>query len=342
MQVSTLSASKMSDDMVARWGSLQRSNPDLASPFFRPEFTQIVGAARSDASVAIVNDGEAFFPFHNERIGMGIGRPIGGNLSDYHGIVAAPGFECDIVKLVRAAGLAGWEFDHAPLSQSTLGRWMTKSAGSPRIDLAGWANAGSNKLRNDAQNRRRKLARELGTVELEFDCRDPQAFQQCMAWKAEQYERTGMKDIMKTAWVANVLEAIRDQNTDAFSGVLSILRAGGRPIAAHFGMRSFKTFHYWFPTYDPRLSIYSPGTLLLLEIGDAAAERGLDSIDLGKGDAFYKQRIANAETPLIEGIVVANALAVRLRDSRRAIGRMLRQTPVRQHLESLVDTLRNR
>lgn len=342
MQISVLPASQMPSSLIDRWSDLQRSNPDLCSPYFRPEFTQIVGAAREDARVAVIDEGEAFFPFHNERIGMGIGRPIGGNLSDYHGIIARPGYECDVVELVRGAGLAGWEFDHAPASQTSLRRWVKKEAESPRIELSGWATAGSGKLRGDAENRRRKLAREIGPVELEFDCRDPEAFRQCMAWKSEQYNRTGLKDIMQTPWVVRVLEGIRDRSDPEFAGVLSVLRAGGRPIAAHFGMRSFDALHYWFPTYDTELSVYSPGTLLLLAIGDAAAERGMASIDLGKGDAFYKARIANAATPLIEGVVVANALVAGLRDSRKAVGRWLRRTPIRKPLEILADRLRGR
>lgn len=342
MQVSVLPASQMPSSLIDRWSDLQQSNPDLCSPYFRPEFTQIVGAARNDAKVAVIDEGEAFFPFHNEPIGMGVGRPIGGNLSDYHGLIARSGYECDPVELVRGAGLAGWEFDHAPASQTSLRRWVRKEAESPRIELSGWATAGSGKLRGDAENRRRKLAREIGPVELEFDCRDPEAFRQCMAWKSEQYLRTGLKDIMQVPWVMRVLEGIHDRSDPEFSGVLSVLRAGGRPVAAHFGMRSFGALHYWFPTYDTELSVYSPGTLLLLAIGDEAAARGMTSIDLGKGDAFYKGRIANAATLLTEGVVVSNGLAVMLRDSRRALGGLLRHTPIRKPLEILADKLRGR
>ncbi|TAJ70621.1 MAG: GNAT family N-acetyltransferase [Phenylobacterium sp.] len=342
MQISVIPASQIPERLVERWRELQQSNPDLRSPYFRPEFTQIVGAARDDASVAVVNDGEAFFPFHNERLGMGVGRPIGSGLSDYHGIIAREPGVYDIRELVRRAGLAGWEFDHAPASQTALTAWVRKTAESPQIDLGGWAIAGSGKLRGDADNRRRKLAREVGPVELEFDCRDPEAFRQCLQWKSEQYARTGLKDIMQTPWVRQVLEGIRDRSDPEFAGVLSVLRAGGRTIAAHFGMRCFGTLHYWFPTYDTSLSVYSPGTLLLLAIGDAAVERGMTSIDLGKGDAFYKARVSNASTPLIEGIVVTSPWAAKLKGSRKALVRWLRRTPIRRPLEILADKLRSR
>lgn len=336
-----ISAAQMPAELLERWSLLQESNPDLCSPCFRPEFTQIVGAVRDDAMVAVVDDGEAFFPFHKERASMGVGRPIGGNLSDFHGVVADPAYNWSAIEIVRRAGLAGWEFDHAPASQVGLGPWARKTAESPRIELSGWAGAASKKLRGDADNRRRKLARDIGEVEFEFDCRDPKVFEQCMRWKSEQYARTGMKDIMQTPWVWRVLSGIRDRSDRELAGVLSVLRAGGRPVAAHFGMRSHGTFHYWFPAYDQEMSTYSPGTLLLLAIGDAAVERGFASIDLGKGGALYKQRLANASTPLIEGLVVSDRLTAVLRDSRKSMVRWLHKTPIRKTLEGLADRLRS-
>jgi CelD/BcsL family acetyltransferase involved in cellulose biosynthesis len=342
MRVSLFSASQMPAALVERWSHLQSTAPTLRSPYFRPEFAQIVGAARNDAFVAVVDDGEAFFPFHKERAGMGVGVPIGGKLSDYHGVVARADYAWDAVELVRRAGLAAWEFDHAPASQGGLGPFARKEAHSPCIELSGWETAVSRKLRGDAENRHRKLEREIGPVEFEFDCQDPDVFALCMQWKSEQYERTGLKDIMKVPWVRQVLSGIRARNEPEFGGVLSVLRAGGRTVAAHFGMRSHGAFHYWFPAYDKEMSGYSPGNLLLLAIGDAAHERGFGSIELGKGDAFYKNRIANASTPLLEGLVVASPLTAALRDSRKAVLQWLRKTPVRGALEHLADRLRNK
>jgi CelD/BcsL family acetyltransferase involved in cellulose biosynthesis len=342
MRISLFSASQLPVDLFERWGHLQTINPSLRSPYFRPEFTQIVGAARDDAFVAVVDDGEAFFPFHKERAGLGAGIPIGGKLSDYHGVVARPDYAWNAVELVRRAGLSGWEFDHAPASQVDLRRFALKEAESPCIELSGWETAVSRKLRGDAENRRRKLEREIGPVEFEFDCRDAEVFALCMQWKSDQYARTGLKDIMKVPWVQQVLSGIRARGDAEFSGSLSVLRAGGRPIAAHFGMRSHSAFHYWFPAYDPEMSGYSPGNLLLLAIGDAAHERGMGSIELGKGDAFYKARFANAATPLIEGFVVGDPVSAALRDTRKTLLKWLRKTPVRGALEQLADRLRNK
>jgi CelD/BcsL family acetyltransferase involved in cellulose biosynthesis len=258
MRVSLFSASQVPAGLVERWSHLQTINPSLRSPNFPPEFSQIVGKARDDAFVAVVDDGEAFFPFHKERAGLGAGIPIGGKLSDYHGVVARPNYAWNAVELVRRAGLSGWEFDHAPASQVAPRRFARKEAESPCIELSGWATAVSRKQRGDAENRRRKLEREIGAVEFEFDCRDPAVFALCMQWKSDQYARTGLKDIMKVPWVQQVLSDIRSRSEPEFSGSLSVLRVGGRPVAAHFGMRSHGAFHHWFPVYDVEMSGYSP------------------------------------------------------------------------------------
>lgn len=52
------------------------------------------------------------------------------------------------------------------------------------------------------------------------------------------------------------------------------------------------------------MRLYSPGTLLLLEMIAAGPSQGLSRIDLGKGRAFYKQRLANDAVPLVEGTVL--------------------------------------
>src|SRR5262249_7122931 len=137
-----------------------------------------------------------------------------------------------------------------------------------------------------------------------------------------------------------VLSSIRDRHDPEFAGVMSVLRAGGRPIAAHFGMRSNGNLHWWFSAYDKEMSAHLPRHLLLLSLAGAFLAPPVASIDFGKGAAFYKDRFANAATPLIEGMVVANPLAAAVRDSRKLAMQRLRDTPLRKPLERLGDILR--
>src|SRR5687768_15385075 len=62
---------------LERWRALQRENPGLQSPYFRPEFTQAVARVRDDVEVAVFEDqGKAvgFLPF--QRCQLNMGKPV--------------------------------------------------------------------------------------------------------------------------------------------------------------------------------------------------------------------------------------------------------------------------
>ena len=56
MQIRTATLKQLTSEEVATWSSIQRDEPELASPFFRPEFAQAVGSVRNDVEVAILED----------------------------------------------------------------------------------------------------------------------------------------------------------------------------------------------------------------------------------------------------------------------------------------------
>jgi CelD/BcsL family acetyltransferase involved in cellulose biosynthesis len=311
---------------VARWAEWQATDPALASPYFRPEFTEVVAARRADTLVAVIDDGRAFFPF--ERGLKGIGRAAGGILSDYHGVIAQPGFFFDPLDIVQRCGLRAWDFDHVPAAQSAFAPWAQVQTGSPLIDLRLPAAGASAKLREQTARSRRKLAREVGAVEFEMDSADDAAFERLLAWKSAQYLASGAVDLFKPGWIRNVVTTLRSFRDVEFSGVLSVLRVGGCPIAAHFGLRSRGLLHYWFPAYDPAFSALSPGMMLLLDVIDAAPAHGIGTIDFGKGDAAYKLRVANSRVPLMEGGVIASPWLRIRRRSHAAMDEWFRRSPL--------------
>ena len=107
--------------------------------------------------------------------------------------------------------------------------------------------------------------------------------------------------------------AARQRRDELFSGRLSALWAGDDLVAAHLGMSSGPTWHWWIPAYDPDSSRYSPGAILLLEMVRAAAAAGSTVIDLGKGVQLYKTRFANAEIMMTAGLVERHGPLVDLR-----------------------------
>src|SRR6516162_1826496 len=96
MEVTTIPWEKNHPDVALRWIELRRSNPALWSPYFHPKFTDIVSQVLRNVEVAVVGDFNgtaALFPF--QRLPGNVGVPVGHCLSDYHGLICAPGFECD-------------------------------------------------------------------------------------------------------------------------------------------------------------------------------------------------------------------------------------------------------
>jgi CelD/BcsL family acetyltransferase involved in cellulose biosynthesis len=290
--------------------------------------------------VAVTDDGACFLPFHREAFNAGVGRPVGAYLSDYHGIICPPDYQFSPVAVVRGAGLSAWEFNHLPASQTAFDRWVKVRAESAQVDLLRWER-GSPKL-SEENRKRRKLGRDLGPLELEFSSKDPAVFRQLLEWKSDQYVRTGMKDITKDPWVVDVLTDILACDDPAFSGVLTVLRAGGRIVAIHFGMQSDDVLHSWIPAYDVSISQYSGGIILLMNMLDEALDHGVKTFDFGRGAAFYKSRLSNTSVALAEGVVNATPLAGMMRGARKAASALIQKTPLRAPAVAVLNRLRGR
>lgn len=324
-QVRVISIRELTTEQRAAWSSCQSANPALASPFFRPEYTEIVAAVRDDVRIAIIMDGgqpRGFFPFQIERSGRGI--PVGGFLSDYQGLIAGAGLRWAAPRLLRASGLTSWRFDHVPDSQAAFRPYRRAVTQSPVMDLSeGYPRymderrkAGSEQIKK-ALGLRRKLERERGPIEVEVQSADGDLLRLLMVWKSRQYLESGKTDLFAQPWVVAVMEKIFAARGAAFAGMLSVLRVGGRPVALHFGLRSQTVWHYWLPAYDPEFAHFSPGILLLLAMAERAVDLGVTRIDLGVGRAQYKQRLMNSATPILEGVVPASVIKAALVSGRR-------------------------
>ena len=316
LKIHAVPAREIGASMLAAWSRIQESDSALASPFFRPEFTAQVAAVRADVHVGILEcAGEpvGFFPFQRDE--KKLGTPVGGELSDYHGVIAKKETAWDPRRLIRACDLVEWQFDHVPAAQAALRRFQRHATQSPQMDLArgyeAYAQerraAGSEQIKKTTALRR-KLEREVGAVRCEVHSADAAVLCMLMRWKSRQYAESGKTDIFAIPWIVAVMEKIHAAQGGHFAGMLSVLFAGGQPIGAHFGMRSRTVWHYWLPTYDREFAKYSPGLILLLEMAVQAQALGIQTIDLGKGNALYKQRLMNGAVPLLEGVVPASPL----------------------------------
>jgi CelD/BcsL family acetyltransferase involved in cellulose biosynthesis len=299
------------------WHRATDESPEYANPFLAPQFAVAVARCRSGARVAVLREnGEpvGFLPYR--RHALGIGRAIGLGLSDCQGLVHLPGVTWEAGDLLRACGLSVFEFDHLVEQQKPFDRYARGWFASPVIDLGDSGepdDRGSGYLErlNEVAPRRtrstlakeRRLGREMGDVRFVFDERDPEMLRLLMRWKSDQYRRTGRMDRFARPWIVGLVDDLFRTRDEHFTGVLSVLYAGDRPVAAHFGPRSRTVLAAWFPAYDFGLRRYSPGLIMHLRMAEAAGRAGVRHVDLGRGDMEYKDWLKTRELRVGEGFV---------------------------------------
>lgn len=312
--------SEIDGTMAEAWRTIQSGNTAFASPYFCSDFTRLVGSVRSDARVVVIeNRGRpvGFFPF--QKSFCGLGRPIGGALSDYHGVIAEVGSEWNVVELMRAAKINAWSFDHLVDESGKFEPYFRADATSPIIDLSAGYEHYMRELGqppSDFPRKARKLARDVGALTFTFHDTDGRQLEQMIEWKRDQYARSRIPDAFGVSWTGDLLRAIMETQTQDFSGVCSVLRAGEKVVAVHAGMRSRNVLHWWFPAYDRNFEKYSPGIILLFRIAEVLVSAGATVIDLGKGDERYKRSAMNRAVALREGSVEMPSLLATVRRIR--------------------------
>lgn len=320
MQIAVVRPDELGPAEVDAWHAMQDQNELLANPFLCPEFAITIGRSRPGARVAVLSDRAGpvgFFPFERGRLGGS--TAIGMGLSDCQGLVHAPGAEWDAAELLRKCGIAAWHFDHLVAGQVPFARFQAATAASPVIDLAGgfagYAEAArdrSPKFWKDLGRKTRKLERDAGALKLSVDAADASDLRVLMRWKSEQYQRTGRPDRFGQPWVVAVVEDLMTHRTGRFRGVLSVLYAGGVPVAGHFGVAYGGVLAEWFPAYDTGFAKYSPGLIQLVKMAEDASELGVRVIDLGKGEMRYKDQLKSYELTVAEGTVLRPSAAAAL------------------------------
>jgi CelD/BcsL family acetyltransferase involved in cellulose biosynthesis len=351
VNVNVVKPRELSPELVHAWCRFLNDDPALYSPYFRPEFTMMVANVRDDVEVAVIEEGNeviGFFPF--QRRPGNLGKPVGGRLSDFQGIIGRADGIASAPLLMRTCGLAAWDFDHLLASQTLFAPYIRECERIACIDISkGWdayvqckrdtrsdlsptAHRSFRGLERRSKQKYRKLEREIGPVRFEMDATDEDLFKQVIEWKSQQYRRTNVTDVFARDWTTDLLKQILGFRTEAFSGMLSALYAGDRVIAIHMGMRSRNVLHCWFPAHDVSMGQYSPGNQLFFEMIKAAHQLGIVRIDLGKA-VDWKASFMNCTIPVVEGSVDLRPVRRRLRNAWRNAHARLRVSPLRTPLK---------
>lgn len=291
------------------WRALQAAHGDFANPILGPDFARAVGEVREDARVSVFRrDGRAlgFLAYHLRP--SGFIRAIGAPFSDYHALVAEPGLGA--AEALSAAGLTAFRF--TGLLDPHAAFEVTSQVEAFAITLDGSAEAYLEALRAASpkrfKNYRRldhKLDREVGTLRIVAPDHDPATFERLIAWKRDQFTRTGVHDVLAADWTCRLMRQLFETREGPLHGLMITLHAGDRLVAGHFGVRSGDYFHPWIASTDPELTAWSPGQIFLSRAIAAMPDLGLATYDLGASHEHYKRPYALHTRMIGEGLATA-------------------------------------
>ncbi|MCA9041910.1 MAG: GNAT family N-acetyltransferase [Planctomycetaceae bacterium] len=304
MQVELLAGQALSAAHLRVWSDIVDNNPELDSPFFRPEFTQLMSQLRNRVEVAIIRNAYqivGFFPFR--RVSPVVGQSVGGRLSGAEGIICREGIEVSLEELLDRIQLSSWDFEQVPANQSQFAPYAFSETMSHYIDLSEGYETYCDRKKDSGSKRiiklnslARKLEREQGPVEFQFHDDRLETLDKLIELKSQQFHDTHHTDVFNFDWTRNLLLDLQETDHPKLRGRLSTLSVGGQPIAISYALQSQHVLHGWFTTFDPNYSRYSPGSILILKIAEAAGEAGITRFDLGPGEQLFKQTLKSGST----------------------------------------------
>ena len=318
LQIEVVKADQLTVADRVLWRAMVEANPDLASPYFRWEFTEIAAKVSPDAAVAILSQGGrtiGYFP--HQRRGSAI-QPLGAPMNDYHGVIAMPG---EAPSLATVAQLL-----NAP--RLNVSAWVGPSgAGELRETLmtvtpeegydAWYAERRTTwgKYFKDKERARRSLETELGPIRVERGIRDPELLDTLIQLKRDQYARTSRHDIFACGWTRDLLHALMASEHEDFGASMAALWAGDKLTAIEYSLHAGDRYHFWFPAYVPELARCSPGILLTMDTMRLGCAAGFRVFDFGFGGEGYKKYFCNATQSVREAVILRPGVGALLSDA---------------------------
>jgi CelD/BcsL family acetyltransferase involved in cellulose biosynthesis len=315
MQVNVIPIDELSPDMCGRWLEMQAVNPNLRGPCFHPELFKAVGKFCPHVQVALLSDNkglQGFLPFRKEQESP-VARTI--NFCDYQAVVGLPSQLWDMGSILKAAGLEAWHFSALADFENITSKVENRQAhASPRIDLKdgleGYlsflAGKGVGFKRSSAEKR---IQQKWGALRFVPVCRDIEVLRRLLEWKNLRYHCSA--EWMRLA--SGLLEHIYYLNDLAFSGVLSALYAGDELLAAHFALRYQGILHGLVMAFNPDLSAYAPGLLILPYVISEYRTLQYDTFDFGSGEEQYKWDFSNTSLPVVRGNFQASSFRANMK-----------------------------
>lgn len=342
--VETIPACDLSGEIAQTWNQLRATHQLQQSPYFDIAFTQAVASVRDDVEIAVIRDRNSivgFYPF--QRTSANHAEPVGGRLNDAQGLIGGSKLTpAELLSGLKEIDIKSAAFHASAKPNGPFEKFEFCEFEAHHIDLSmgwqeflRWAKKNSSTIKRHGQ-KSRALEREHGRIRFEFENDSEAALEKLIELKRSKYQRTKTFDILSVQWASNLLRTIHKVRSGNFSGILSTMYIGDRFVAGHFGMVTDQLLHYWFPTFDPEFSRFSPGTELLLRVAEECCNRGIVKLDLGYGDDAYKFKFCNSTDRASCGLITSSNIGFEAAKARYFWRRRLKGIPLKPSLKRVL------
>jgi CelD/BcsL family acetyltransferase involved in cellulose biosynthesis len=288
------------------WESILDEAPLLRSPFLAPGWTRLVGQCRNDVFVGVLRHGNtvvALLPY--EQPLPGLVRPVGCVFNDQQAVIAAPDVSWSLQDWIVGLGAYSWDMAGQVAFQFQFAPLVTKLNASYAVDLSrsaadydAWlADWRPSQLR-EIKRKIKRLEKAIGPIRFIVHVEDHALLDHALALKGGQWEESGWHGRFFTVWEYRMMHGLLTWSERSFAGLFSVLWAGDRPIAFHFGMRGRAVWQGWTIVHDPSYASFSPGILIHYFMFRAGPSLGLDEFDMGMGEFPHKRRLHTHRIPL--------------------------------------------
>jgi CelD/BcsL family acetyltransferase involved in cellulose biosynthesis len=289
----------MTDADAGAWETLRDRAQTYGSCLLGPDFARITAASTPSARIGFIYDQDdlvAVLPY--TRTAFGLARPIGAPFSDYSGPLVMAGRAPSMANILKLLGLAAFRSDTVmdqynhfslPLASCSDTHIIRLGTASPEQYLEAQRAAYPKRFKNFRRLERR-MEEQVPDLQFIFGKPHPQAIASVLAFKSDQFIRSGLIDVTTAKASSAILQSVIDSPNAFMVGLWN----GDELVSAHFGIKIGTCFHPWVAAYKAELSALSPGHVLFNRIILAMPEMGVTEYDLSGGHDSYKKYYSNA------------------------------------------------
>jgi CelD/BcsL family acetyltransferase involved in cellulose biosynthesis len=307
MRIDLISTAEIGPAERLEWRRLQAVEATVATPALSPAWAACVGAARSDARIAVIREGSGkvrgFLPIQAGK--KGAVEPLAVSLNLGCGLVGDPQLEWGASDWLRTIEATAFPFQGAPDRQVEFARASRGGVMRLSAELQGGAAAYLRRKREEnidlLELRGRRvgaLAANKGAPRVKLFSYEGADFSQTLYWSAEAYRRP------QDDWeIAAVRLAFERSQEEGGCGALFTIHVEGELAAGAFFLTGERCAQLVFYGENPSLAPYEPAAAVISDAVAAFAARGIDEVDFGAVEGGIAREFSTRRRQRLYGLI---------------------------------------